>query len=161
MSIAKLKSAIRKLEKLPIFIEVQADNVISKEKADLIGANKEQLNEQGKGSDDKSLVYLKPRSGKLNSSGAYTDRYDKFKSKKGKQTDHVDLRLSGKFQRGITLVKFDRNHWVYVGNDDKTLILEANYGDHILGITEDNLQIFSSAVMEPALQNKVDNYLTR
>ena len=156
MSVAQLKATIEKLKNLKEKVSKEADRIVQSESESFALYNALQLSKTGLDSDDKPLRYGKKREGVLNSSGAYTKAYDRYKRKLGGQTTYIDLNLSGEFQRGIKLEQVERNYFIFVSEVEYEKYLRSNYGDAILGINEKNLDKISHERIEPQLQYYVD-----
>jgi hypothetical protein len=155
----KLDKLITKLDKLEDFILDQTANIIEKNRKILEDANRYQLNAAGIGSDGNELEYIGNRSTPVD--GPYTKPYSKYKDKKGGQTSHVDLRLSGDFHKSIQLGEVEANVWDFTSEDPKFEWLKNMYGDTILGVTEERLQEFAENPLQIQLQAKLDKYTSK
>jgi len=153
----KLDKLIKRLDNIKDFVLKQSDSVIDKNKKDFIDQNKLQLNAAGIGSDGQLLEYIGQR--KSPTGDVYTKGYETYKNKRGGQTGHIDLRLTGVFQRSLLLFHDNPGVWSFRSEDDKLEWLTAWYGENILGVTEEFLDQFSEDKLQPELQTKVDKYL--
>ena len=71
--------------------------------------------------------------------GVYSEPYAKRRQKKGLQTRHVDLQVTGEHHRNYT-VKFNKDSFELTAPDDYvTPFLEARYGPYIFGLAPDEL----------------------
>lgn len=119
-------------------------------KAEIIDYNVEdQLYERGIGSKGKSIGDYQP----------YTKERKQIKSSLGigdGRIDHVTLRDEGDFQRSFD-VKFKEYEFEIVATDDKTEKLQQNWGDDILGLTDENLQRVKDDYIRPGMQQAFRN----
>jgi hypothetical protein len=153
----KLDKVIQKLDNIESFIGLQTDLIIAKDKKQLEDYNRLQLNAAGIGSDGQELEYMGERKTPLD--GPYTKPYSRYKNSIGGQTGHIDLRLSGDFQKSIKLFRIGEGEWEFTSEDIKFEWLKSWYGENILGVTEEFLQEFSDDTLQPQLQTKVDKYI--
>ena len=102
------------------------------------------------------MEYLPPRLGPTGKYGWYSRGYER--TKRGNVL-YVDLYLSGAFHRSIVLIQTEKNHWIFSSADEKYLFLLANYGQDILGVSEEFLDFYTSGIMAFQLQERVDKFL--
>lgn len=158
--IDKLARAVKVLKSLPKEIAQISDRSIAFNSIELLNYNREQLQKYGIDANEKKLVYQHPRKSKLK--GVYTENYNRFKDRKGGNTKFVDLTLSGDFIKSLKLDHkrlgvFKINAEKY-GFDLQTE-LEWNYGEDILGVTEDNLQKFCNVYLQPDINARVEQLI--
>ena len=67
----------------------------------------------------------------------------------------MDLRLLGDFHKSITLTRLEQGWFTFTSGVDIFPYLVANYGTEILGVTEKQLQEFSTNELKPYLENKL------
>lgn len=114
-------------------------------KAEIIDYNVEdQLYELGIGSKGKSIGYYEP----------YTKERKELKSSLGigdGKISNVTLRDEGDFHSSFD-VEFRENEFEIVANDPKTETLQYNWGEDILGLTDQNLQKVKDDYIRPNMQ---------
>ena len=154
--VTQLVKLINKLKSLKTQMVNIADDVVMDNKSQIISLQLGQMAFKGEDSEGDKLRYQKPRKGKTK--GVYSAGYSNYKSKRGGQTRYVDLKLSGDFYKSIDVVNPDKGLIKIKSEDDKFDILTSNFGENILGLNKENLNIFANRI-EPKLQGKVDKYL--
>lgn len=158
----KLKKLIRTLKDVKKEAAIVADISVAVNANELVELNKKQLS-TGRDGNDEALEYKKKRKGKLNPSNAYTAAYDRYKSKRGKQTNYVDLNLTGQYLKTLKLDHV-RKGVFRINSTGEALLqreLEWNYGKDIHGISEDNLKKFAKEHIEPDINERVQQLLDR
>lgn len=156
MSLQQLDILISRLKKVQPIVLQSIDAVIEKHQHQLIDQNIKQLL-AGLDSEGRELMFRGTRSGKLNSSRAYTSAYDRFKAKLGGQVGYVDLRLHGQFHTSIKLVKQAPGTWKFMSTIDIFKYLVKNYGEDIVGVTLQKQE----EVLKTAIQNDVQQDVVR
>ena len=150
----QLKTLIKNLKAIEPFILKEADRFVGRKAKLLTDLNRENLN-SGIDSKGVELNFKKPRITPLTSTLSYTKEYARFKKSKGRQTSFVDLRLLGDFHKSITLTRLEQGWFTFTSGVDIFPYLVANYGTEILGVTEKQLQEFSTNELKPYLENKL------
>lgn len=167
--IDKLQKLIKALEQMPKKTVVFADQSIVSNSEELIDLNRKQL-ATGRDGDERALQYKKRRKGELNSSNSYTRAYDRYKSKRGGQTNFVDLNLSGDYLRSLKLEKVkpnifkiesDQGFGGYYGNFSLQEELEYNYGKNIHKISDNSMRTFANEALKPDIEIRIENELRR
>lgn len=158
MSLQQLNTLINKLKGLESFIQDSTDEIISKNRTILLDENRRQL-EDGKDSEDKPIEYQKSRIGKTGHYGWYSKGYEKYKEAEGGEVRYVDLYLTGDFYRSIVLLHPEKLKWTFESVDTKYKYLVVNYGEKILGVTEEFLDYFCENILQFQIQTHVDQYL--
>lgn len=158
MSIQKLNRLIVKMKGLDAFIVKAADDVVNKTSKVLVDENRRQM-KSGLDTLNLPIEYQKQRIGETGSYGWYSKGYQKYKEKRGGNTMYVDLYLSGEFNKSIGLFQDNPGRFRFISEDEKYNYLVVNYGDKILGVTEEFLDFYSKFILEYQLQEKVDKFL--
>jgi hypothetical protein len=160
--IDKLVKLTRTIKQIPKESEKAADLSIVFNSPELLALNRAQLKVRGIDADGKVLRYLHPR--KTTVSGVYTAAYDRFKSKKGKQTNFIDLNLSGDTLNSLYL---DHKRvgvfkiMVRKNGFDIQKELEWNYGNEIFGVTEQSMQRFSDRYIKPSVDERIQTLIDK
>jgi hypothetical protein len=133
MSLQAFKDTINKFKR----IRSEGTNLVSQSldaNLDLFGDMQRERIAKGKNAEGDKLEYNKRRTSALNSTGAYTRQYSKFKSSRGGQTSHVDLNLSGKYTNQIKAKRIGATKIQVESSDSKAEKIEGNY-DEVIGFT--------------------------
>lgn len=157
MNLQPLQSLIAKLRSLPAATAGSADAIASKTTQQVIDLNIVQLSKYGIDSNGNALKYRKPR--KSPASGAYSNRYAVYKSKRGGNVSFVDLRLTGEFYASIYIDRLKAGEFKMTTQYDVAQYLESNYSDHILGLTQDNGQKYLSETIAPEVHKTIIQHL--
>jgi len=156
MSIQRLEKLIDRLKGLSLFIEDSADKIIDRDRKFLVDENRNQLKVEGQTTENLPVEYLPPRKTPTGRYGWYSAGYERTKPG---NVLYVDLFLSGDFHRSLVLLKEGKGNWKFNSVDRKYKYLLANYGEKILGVSEDFLDHYTGGVMQPDLQSRTDKYL--
>lgn len=92
-----------------------------------------------------------------NSLGIYLPFTKKRKLEKGQRSSHVTLRDSGDWYASMFIDFREGAIWVDA-SDYKTPMLEDIYGDAILGLSEQETELFVDSILEPELQKIIDGF---
>lgn len=158
---APLDSLIAKLEKIQEVSENAMVEAVERSEETLVKLQKERM-DLGLDVNGNPIEYNKPRRSELNSTGAYTKSYDKYKSSKGKQTRVVDLELTGSYKRGIQAETKKGFHEVNVdisSNSETAKFVEKNY-DNIYGLDKSQQTLIENDISKE-VEMKVTNFLNR
>jgi len=150
--LSQLKGLIRNLKKIDTVMQAEISKFIRRESKNLVKLNIVNLL-NGIDSKGVPLRFKKNRTTSLNFSKAYTAAYAKLKARRGGQTEHVDLRLFGGFHKSIEIVEVEHGKFVFISTSDIFPYLVANYGEEILGVTEEQMQEFLKGKLKPFLEN--------
>ena len=165
----KLKKLIKTLETMPKTAAEATDKAMVANSDEFVDANVSQI-KTGRDGNDGALQYKKKRKGELNPSNSYTKAYDRFKSKKGGQTGHVDLNLSGNYLRSLKLeqigkgrfrVNSDEGFGGYYGNFSLQEELEYNYSKDIHKITDGAMSRIINYEIVPDVEIRIQNQLNK
>jgi hypothetical protein len=127
--------------------------------SELLDINRDQL-EAGTDSEGRDLKYKRKRVSKIE--GVYTQNYSRFKAKRGGNTLHVDLKLSGNFLNSLRL---DHKRlgvfkiYAETTGFDLQKELEWNYGKDIFGLTDENLQRFADKNLKPYIEFEIEQLI--
>ena len=138
-----------------------ADAAIMASADNITDLNRQQLT-QGVDEKGQPITYQKRRQSELNSTGAYTEKYAKYKNKYGRQTSVVDLKLTGEYVNSLRLDRVSVGVYrIYAEqNEDLQYILEDNYTNKIHGLTDQNLQQVSSNLV-PRIDAEIQRLIDR
>lgn len=114
---------------------------------DVFADMKERIQQRGEKSDGGKMRYVPKASKKPSllegaSDSAYSPRYSKKRKKKGRQTDHVDLTMTGDMMdRAFTVIPLSKNE-IGIGfqddeNFDKAQFNEERYGKIFMNTDEE------------------------
>lgn len=116
----------------------------------------------------KSFEYLKPQIEDLNiqqlsegkrADGSFLPNYSPVSVfMYGKRPGPMTMHDTGKFYMGLDLV-IDDDGIEMRGTDLKTEMLTVNYGDDIIGISDEAIEAIPEQMLEPVLKEEVNNYL--
>lgn len=146
-----VENLIKKLKRLPGFIKDVVDNSIQSNKDEILDLNKSQMLVAGVDSEGRSL-------------GDYSPKSIEERKKRGLQTEHIDLRFTGKFQDGMKLKKVKKGEYEITSTDPKwngnTLdrSLSEQWPD-ALGLTENSEEILTKELISD-IEFQVNNYLS-
>jgi hypothetical protein len=90
--------------------------------------------------------------------GVYRERYKRYRISKGLQVDHVDLRLTGKFQSTLEIVT-ESDQFKIVAHVDYADKLAKQFGPEILGLQEKYLSEFVNNYLVPEIRKMIQNKL--
>ena len=144
MSLAKLDGLISRLKSIPSKSSEILSRSIEKNKEAWEELQRKRIS-SGKNTKDDNLKYNKSRSTAINQSDPYVPSYERIRRREGLQTDHVDLKRTGKYQRLITAKTPGKNKLKFESNDPKAEFIEGNYDD-VLGFTDDEKKIVFNQV---------------
>jgi hypothetical protein len=95
--------------------------------------------------------------GNLNSLGTYSKRHALLRKSKGLNIKFVTLRYEGDFFDSWEVKA--KGFSFFVDSDDfKAPLLEKRYGDAIMQMTEQEVEIFVDSVIEPQLNEIIRNF---
>lgn len=115
-----LKKLIKKLRSLEEFAESELANFIKTNSGEVADDNVSQMFDLGQDQFGNPL-------------GDYTAFTKSIKAAKGQRTDHITLRDTGAFHRGIDLIQSGKKSFNIIGRDSKTSELNRRYD--VLGLT--------------------------
>ena len=72
--------------------------------------------------------------------GQYAASTVQYKARTGQRYDHVTLRDTGDFHASFFIV-YEADEFTIYADDEKTALLTSRYGNEILGLTPDNLEL--------------------
>ncbi len=121
-----LKKFIKKLRSLEQFAEAELANFIKANSNEVADDNVSQMFDLGQ---NKLGGPITP---------PYTAFTKSIKASKGQRTDHVTLRDTGAFHKGIALIQSSKLSFNIIGRDSKTSELNNRYD--VLGLTPFTLQ---------------------
>jgi len=133
MSVEALQNTVNKLKRIRSAGNTITAQIIDTQLKEIADSQRERI-DKGVNADGGELEYNKSRSSPLNSSGAYTRQYDRYKKKRGGQTQHVDLKLTGSYQNQIKAQRQGLTKVEIGSADSKAPFIEGNYNS-IYGFT--------------------------
>jgi hypothetical protein len=146
-----INQAIGKLKRLDNLLSKEANKILFSPTRGLEGIMKERIFLEGLNSDTNPIGV------------GYSKRWGKARTKKGLQTDFVDLKFSGRLRKSMTTKRADANTSVIViDNDtdyeDKAVKQEDLRGFYIFRPTDDEVDILEVFVGK-ALDIQIDKIL--
>jgi hypothetical protein len=149
MNLQPLRNLIAFYKDLPNIVFRMADEAVMSLSDWIIEQNINQLS-RGTDANGKPLKYARPRSTPLNASGAYTNPYSKYKSKKGGQTAVVDLKQTGEFYGSLILDRERAGVYkiISLSNADLLDVLNKMYTPDITGLNQSNTSVLVSKLGE-------------
>ena len=140
-----IEEKIQSLENIQRSIDIYVKEIIEVNEDVIIDMNvNKQLYELGVNSNDISLDSFAP----------YHRITVEYKLAKNQPIDRVTLRDTGAFHRSFYVIAYD-SHFTIYASDDKAEALIFKYGDDILGLTPDNLNILTWEYVYEALIKKI------
>lgn len=116
---------------------------------------------KGKTTDGENIKYKGRRAGRLNPSGSYTIAYTAFKNRRGGQTKHVDLKVTGEWQDSIEAFVKDKtaihiDSMEVSGRDD---FINDRY-KKIFGVDDKQKEVLTKRA-EPVILKAIKKHLQR
>lgn len=99
---------------------------------------------------------IKGETSKNDQIGVYRERYKRYRISKGLQVNHVDLRLTGKFQSTLEVLT-ENDQFRIVAHVDYADKLVKQFGPDILGLQEQYLKEFVNNYLIPEIRKMVNN----
>lgn len=145
--ITDLETLARRIERLPSALREELHRIVERSASLLLDINRSYM-EAGQTVDGQSIDPT-----------GYSPAYKKFKQKYGKfkQTEHVDLKLTGAFLDSLELERIDTLEYLVIATDEKYAFL-SRYGE-LLGIRALDLDDFVESVLQPQLDTFINDYL--
>lgn len=140
---ANLDNYIASLENLSKNLNNEVGRIVLEHEGNILGTIKARL--FGKGLD-----------ANLQSLGTYLESTIKNKRSKGQRAAFVTLRDTGDFYKGM-FIEYSGGDIIISSTDDKTFLLEDIYGEAILDMSEQELEIFIQTVLEPEIEKIITN----
>ena len=139
----KLQSTIKKLKALKRGLLTVVEKAIKDNEEFILALNYEdQLYDKGINSDGKQI---KPD---------YATSTVSIKKRKGQPTNRVTLRNEGIFHKSF-YIHYEADGFTITTTDPIQGVLTYNYGDEILGLTDENLYYVMERFVKPAIENKL------
>jgi len=136
-----LDEYIRSLEDLVENFEEEVAKIVLANSGNLLGTIKNRL-------------FNKGLDGNLQSLGPYLDSTVKLKEAKGQRASFVTLRDTGAFYNGM-FIDVTGSQITIDSTDSKTDELVSIYGEAILKLTDNELEIFIQSILEPAIEQLI------
>lgn len=89
---------------------------------------------------------------------AYSPKTVAIKKKKGQPFDRVTTRDTGEFHRDIFLDVRD-NEFIVDSADSKSEALQKKYGGELMGLSEDNQEVYVEENLDPVFMDRVSKSL--